>query len=64
MPVPVMQVGIVRMGVHQSGVPMRMRMGLDEFARMRVMMMRVVRVSVLMLQIGVLMRMLVIFGKM
>lgn len=63
MPMPMMQIGIMRVLVAQGLMPMPVRVRLRYRTIVRVPMMRVVNVTVFMLQGFVLMFMLVPFGK-
>jgi hypothetical protein len=66
MPVPVMQVGIMRMPMHHRRVAMPMRVWLSQAVtgRMSVLMMRVMAVTVLMLQFLMGMLVLVMLNEM
>ena len=64
MAVPVMQVGIMRMGVAQRRVSVPMRMRFADRPLMRVPVVRVMSVAVLVLERLVRMLMLVTFGQM
>jgi hypothetical protein len=64
MAVPVMQVGVMRMGVAQRRVAVPMRMRFADRPVMRVPVMRVVPMAVLMFERLVRMLVLVAFGEM